>query len=130
MRLINRHRLWQMAVDAALVAVAWWATFRCSSRDTARSTTAFWEETIAAVVIVKLAVFLFSGSYNKWWRYISLRDVQVLARSVVSQASSSGSRSHPLRRSATSASRAACAVLDLLLTLMRLARRARASRAR
>ena len=37
----------------------------------------FWEgDDRGGVVIVKAAVFLFSGSYNKWWRYMSLRDMR------------------------------------------------------
>src|SRR5690242_20311556 len=83
MRLINRHRLWQMAVDAALVAVAWWATFSLLFQGHRPVYERFWEDTIAAVVVIKCAVFLFSGSYNKWWRYTSLRDMQALVRSVL-----------------------------------------------
>jgi FlaA1/EpsC-like NDP-sugar epimerase len=83
MRLINRHRLWQVAVDGVLVAVAWWATFSLLFQGNRPVYERFWEETIVAVVLVKAAVFLFSGSYNKWWRYVSLRDMQALVRSVV-----------------------------------------------
>jgi FlaA1/EpsC-like NDP-sugar epimerase len=83
MRLINRHRLWQMAVDAVLVGVAWWATFSLLFQGHRPVYERFWEETIAAVILIKAAVFLFSGSYNKWWRYMSLRDMQALVRSVL-----------------------------------------------
>ena len=70
---------------------------------------------------VKLGILLLSGWYVKWWRYISLRDVQVLTRSVVLASvvlwvafalfSPVGDKRLPL----------GVAVLDLLLTLMGLA---------
>ena len=28
MRLLNRHRLWHVAIDAALVALAWWLAWQ------------------------------------------------------------------------------------------------------
>ena len=39
--------------------------------------------TIAFVVAIKLAVFVLSGFYNRWWRYVSTRDMWGAARGVL-----------------------------------------------
>jgi FlaA1/EpsC-like NDP-sugar epimerase len=120
--LLRRHRLWQIAVDAALIAGAWYLAFALRfDKGVPPLYDHYWRRTILVVVGVKLGILLLSGWYVKWWRYISLRDVQVLARSVLLASvvlwvafeifSPVGDKRLPL----------GVAVLDLLLTLMGLA---------
>jgi FlaA1/EpsC-like NDP-sugar epimerase len=75
---INRHRLWQLGADALLIAMAWYAAWviRFDSPDVP----VFYEpylswETILLVVGIKLSVFVAFGFYNRWWRYVSMRDM-------------------------------------------------------
>src|SRR6476469_4683386 len=49
---ISKHRLWQVGVDAVLIAAAWFLTF------------------------------ISFGFYNRWWRYVSTRDMWGAARGV------------------------------------------------
>ena len=75
MGLLNRHRLWQVAVDALLIAIAWYATYEVGfqiSRNPGWN--AYWKQTILIVVVVKLVSLAAFGAYNKWWRYLSLPD--------------------------------------------------------
>jgi FlaA1/EpsC-like NDP-sugar epimerase len=82
--LLRRHRLWQIAVDAVLIAGAWYLAFVLRfDKGMPPLYDEYWRRTIIVVVLVKLGILLLSGWYVKWWRYISLRDVQVLTRSVV-----------------------------------------------
>jgi FlaA1/EpsC-like NDP-sugar epimerase len=83
MALINRHRLWQAATDGVLVAIVWYVAFALRfDRGIPPVYDRYWRRTLFLVVFVKVGVLLLSGIYNKWWRYISLRDMQVIARSV------------------------------------------------
>ena len=75
---INRHRLWQLGADALLIALAWYAAWivRFDSLDVP----VFYEpylswETILLVVGIKLTIFVGFGFYNRWWRYVSMRDM-------------------------------------------------------
>ncbi len=82
---LSRHRLWQVAVDAALLAVAWvlaWS-FRFGGTEVPRPR--FYDpylewKLIALVVAVKVPVFVLAGSYDRWWRYVSTRDMWGLLR--------------------------------------------------
>jgi len=82
---VNRHRVWQLAADAGLIAAAWYLAFklRFDQLDVPifyRDYLSF--ETIALVVVLKLAVFILFGFYNRWWRYVSTRDMWGAARGV------------------------------------------------
>jgi FlaA1/EpsC-like NDP-sugar epimerase len=81
---INRHRAWQLAADAVLVAAAWWLAFqlRFDSGVPVYYQTLL-ERTILIVVGIKLVVFVASGFYNRWWRYVSTRDMWAAGRGVV-----------------------------------------------
>jgi FlaA1/EpsC-like NDP-sugar epimerase len=73
---INRHRLWQLAADAALVAAAWWLAFQLRfDRGVPPYYEVLFDRTILLVVAIKLGVFVVLGFYNRWWRYVSTRDM-------------------------------------------------------
>jgi FlaA1/EpsC-like NDP-sugar epimerase len=80
----NRHRLWQVAVDAAIVALAWYLAWNLRF-DFDFAGRRFYEryldwELVALVVAIKLPVFALSGFYNRWWRYVSTRDMWDIVR--------------------------------------------------
>jgi FlaA1/EpsC-like NDP-sugar epimerase len=81
---VNRHSLWQVVVDAALVALAWFLAWNLRfDTDWPRYYDRYlsWE-IVLLVVAVKLPVFGLSGFYNRWWRYVSTRDMWTAARGV------------------------------------------------
>ena len=84
MRFGNRSQLWQMAVDAALIAGAWYLAYwlRFDHGIPAPYSRLF-EETIYIVVPLKLAVFILFGLYSHWWRYVSIRDMWSVLRAVL-----------------------------------------------
>jgi FlaA1/EpsC-like NDP-sugar epimerase len=81
---VYRHRLFQIAVDAGLVALAYFGAFllRFDQGIPPRYEDLL-RETIVFVVIGKIAIFAAFGLYNKWWRYVGLRDLQSIFRAVV-----------------------------------------------
>ena len=84
MGLLNRHRLWQVAVDAVLIAVAWYAAFDLRfDFDRAPGWGAYWQQTIAIAVGLKIASLLAFGAYNKWWRYVGIRDLAALGKAAI-----------------------------------------------
>jgi len=80
---INRHRVWQLVVDAGLVAAAWYLAFRLrfDPRVPPYYHTLF-TRTIWIVIAIQLATFVVFGFYNRWWRYVSTRDMWGAARGV------------------------------------------------
>ena len=90
MRLVSRHRLWRVAVDAGLVTLAWYLAFqvRFDKGVPARYDEFLGLDVFVAVVSINLVVFVFFGLYHHWWRYVSIRDMwrAVLAVSVASAA--------------------------------------------
>ena len=103
----NRHRFPQLAADLAIVVAAWYLAFRLRF-DT--DLPVYYErylswEILGLVAAIKLSVFALSGFYNRWWRYVSTRDMWGAARGVV----------------------AASLVTFLVFTLLRGARRGRAA---
>jgi FlaA1/EpsC-like NDP-sugar epimerase len=78
--LVNRHRIWQLVADAGLIALAWWLAFtlRFDAPTPVYYETLF-KRTILVVVGIKLAVFVGLGFYNRWWRYVSTRDMWRIA---------------------------------------------------
>jgi FlaA1/EpsC-like NDP-sugar epimerase len=82
----TRHGVWQIAVDGALVAVAWLLAWQVRFDSGARPR--FYDryldaEIVLLVVGVALPVFVLFGFYNRWWRYISTRDMWAAVRGVV-----------------------------------------------
>jgi FlaA1/EpsC-like NDP-sugar epimerase len=81
---VTRHSIWQVGVDAALVAAAWWLAWnlRFEARPVYYDRYLDWE-IVLLVVAIKLPVFALSGFYNRWWRYVSTRDMWAALRGVV-----------------------------------------------
>jgi FlaA1/EpsC-like NDP-sugar epimerase len=84
MRLLNRHRFWHVVVDGAMVALAWWLAWHLRF-DQARPV--YYDRYLDAdivllVVAIKLPVFVLSGFYTRWWRYVSTRDMWGVLRGV------------------------------------------------
>jgi FlaA1/EpsC-like NDP-sugar epimerase len=81
----TRHSVWQVAVDAVLVACAWWLAWNLrfdAGRPIYYDRYLEWS-VVLLVVAVKLPVFALSGFYNRWWRYVSTRDMWATLRGVV-----------------------------------------------
>jgi FlaA1/EpsC-like NDP-sugar epimerase len=83
---VNRHRLWQVAVDAVLIAAAWilswYVRFDGDTGPVYYERYQEWD-VIALVVGVMLPVFVAFGFYNRWWRYVSTRDMWGAVRGVI-----------------------------------------------
>ena len=80
---INRHRAWQVAVDACLIAAAWYLAFRL--RFDPRIPPPYerlFSNTIWIVLLIQIVVFMLFGFYNRWWRYVSTRDMWGATRGV------------------------------------------------
>jgi FlaA1/EpsC-like NDP-sugar epimerase len=69
--------MWQVAVDAGLVALAWYLAFqlRFDRGVPPRYGEFLATEVFLVVVGVKLGAFVFFGLYDHWWRYVSIRDI-------------------------------------------------------
>ncbi len=85
LRLGNRYQLWQIVVDAGLVAAAWYLAFWFRFENGFDSPLLagyerLFDRTIWMVVPIKLAVFILFGLYSHWWRYVSLRDMWTVLR--------------------------------------------------
>src|SRR5215203_5789601 len=83
---VNRHRFWQLVADGVLIAVAWLLAFQLRF-DSFGKIPPFYEklvnwETVLLVVAIKLVVFTAFGFYNRWWRYVSTRDMWGALRGV------------------------------------------------
>jgi FlaA1/EpsC-like NDP-sugar epimerase len=83
---VNRHRVWQLAADGGLIAVAWLLAFQIRFDSYAKIPPYFeklvgWR-TVLLVVAIKLLVFTAFGFYNRWWRYVSTRDMWGALRGV------------------------------------------------
>ncbi|HXK14982.1 MAG TPA: nucleoside-diphosphate sugar epimerase/dehydratase [Gaiellaceae bacterium] len=81
---VNRHRVWQLVFDAVLIVASWRLTFFLRFDKT---TPIFYRhlldwQVVAMVVAIKLSVFVLFGFYNRWWRYVSTRDMWGAARGV------------------------------------------------
>jgi FlaA1/EpsC-like NDP-sugar epimerase len=75
-QLLSPHRIWQLLVDAAIVAAAWWLAFQLRFDHGPNFIyTKLLDRTILLVVGIKLIVFIAFGFYNRWWRYVSIRDM-------------------------------------------------------
>jgi len=81
---VNRHALWQIAADAGIIAVAWvlaWMLRFDQGRPVYYDRYLDWQ-IVLVVVAIQLSVFALAGFYNRWWRYVSTRDMWSAARGV------------------------------------------------
>ena len=78
------HRGAQIAVDAGLVAAAFWLAFyfRFDGNVPGRYEKLF-AATVGIVIVVKIATFIAMRFYTKWWRFTSLRDLQAIVLATV-----------------------------------------------
>ncbi|MGZ4309199.1 MAG: polysaccharide biosynthesis protein [Gaiellaceae bacterium] len=80
---INRHRIWQLVADAGLIALAWYLAFELRfDRGVPPYYETLFKRTILIVIAIKLVVFVLMGFYDRWWRYVSVRDMWGAARGV------------------------------------------------
>jgi FlaA1/EpsC-like NDP-sugar epimerase len=80
---INRHRIWQLVADGGLIALAWWLAFELRfDHGVPRYYDTLFTKTVLIVVGIKLLVFILFGFYDRWWRYVSTRDMWGAARGV------------------------------------------------
>ena len=74
----------QLLGDAAIVAAAWWLAFELRfDHGLPLKYGQLFNRTIFLVLAIKLVVFIAFGLYNRWWRYISIRDMWAAVRAVV-----------------------------------------------
>ena len=80
---MSRLSIWQVGVDVLLVAGAWWLAWslRFEQRPVYYDRYLDWS-IVLLVVALKLPVFALSGFYNRWWRYVSTRDMWTVVRGV------------------------------------------------
>ena len=90
MRLPSRHRIWQVAADGVLVALAWYLAFqvRFDQGVPPRYDEFLGWNVFLVVVGVQLLTFVAFGLYEHWWRYVSIRDIwrAILAVTIASVA--------------------------------------------
>jgi len=82
---VNRHRLWQVVADAALIVLAWelsWYVRFDGSWPRYYDRYLEWD-VVALVLGIMLPVFIAFGFYNRWWRYVSTQDMWGAVRGVV-----------------------------------------------
>jgi FlaA1/EpsC-like NDP-sugar epimerase len=73
------HRIGQAAVDAALVALAYWLAYQLRfDGDPPRRFDRVFEDTVVLVVGLTMLVFVGARFYTKWWRFTSVRDLQTI----------------------------------------------------
>ena len=83
-QLLSPHRLWQLLVDALIVAFSWWVAFQLRfDHGLPPRYRLLFDRTILLVVGIKLIVFIAFGFYNRWWRYVSIRDMWAILRGVL-----------------------------------------------
>src|SRR3954469_11679571 len=83
MHLFTRHRLWQLLGDAVIVAASWWLSFHLRFDHLNHPYTHLFWRTLPLVIGIKLVVFVGFGFYNRWWRYVSIRDMWQIVRGVI-----------------------------------------------
>jgi len=80
----NRHAVWQIGADAGIIALAWvlaWLLRFDQGRPVYYDRYLDWQ-IVLVVVAIQLTVFAFAGFYNRWWRYVSTRDMWSALRGV------------------------------------------------
>jgi FlaA1/EpsC-like NDP-sugar epimerase len=81
---VYRHRLLQILVDAALVAFAYMGAYLLRfDQGIPPRYEQLLEQTIAFVVVGKVVIFAAFRLYQKWWRYVGLRDFETILKAAV-----------------------------------------------
>ncbi len=115
---LTRHRIWQLVADGLLVSAAWWLAFQLRfDHGVPPYYQTLFERTVWIVVPITLAVFVLFGFYNRWWRYVSTRDMWGAARGVVVAALVADVTVYLLDPVSQVRLPRSIAVMDLLLTL-------------
>jgi FlaA1/EpsC-like NDP-sugar epimerase len=84
---VNRHRIWQLVADAVLIALAWWLAFELRfDHGVPRYYETLFRRTILIVVAIQLVIFVLFRFYDRWWRYVSVRDMWSAFRGVTAAA--------------------------------------------
>src|SRR4051812_27057575 len=78
------HRLFQLVIDAGIVALSWFLAFELRfDQGLPVYYDTLLRRTILVVVVIKVAVFLLFGFHRRWWRYVSVHDMWSAARGVI-----------------------------------------------
>jgi FlaA1/EpsC-like NDP-sugar epimerase len=83
---LHRHSLPQIAVDGALVALAYWLAYRLRFDGPSAVPERFrdlFAATLPPVVVGSMVVFAALGLYAKWWRYVTQRDYVRILQAIV-----------------------------------------------
>ena len=116
---VNRHRLWQLVADALLIVAAWELAFilRFDHPLPQYYRELLSWQVVALVLAIKLATFVVFGFYNRWWRYVSTRDMWGAARGVAVACLLAGLVLYAFRPEKYSAPPRSILALDFLLLL-------------
>jgi FlaA1/EpsC-like NDP-sugar epimerase len=115
---ISRHRAWHLLADAGLIAAAWILSFELRfDQGVPPYYQTLLERSLVLVICIKLAVFLLFGVYNRFWRYVSTRDLWVLVRAVVVSSLAADLTVYVAAPVATIRLPRSVAIMDLLLLL-------------
>ncbi len=115
---ISRHRAWHLVADAGLIVAAWVLAFELRfDQGVPPYYQTLLERSLVLVVLIKLAVFLMFGVYNRFWRYVSTRDMWVLVRAVVVASLAADLTVYEAAPVATIRLPRSVAIMDLLLLL-------------
>jgi FlaA1/EpsC-like NDP-sugar epimerase len=87
---LHRHSLPQIAVDGALVALAYWLAYRLRFDGPTAGVPPRYQElfeaTFIPVVAGAMVAFAAFGLYAKWWRYVTQRDYVRILQAIVTAA--------------------------------------------
>jgi FlaA1/EpsC-like NDP-sugar epimerase len=84
---LHRHALPQLALDAILVALAYWLAYELRFGDLATGVPGRFEDlrtaTVGPLVVGSLLLFVAFRMYQKWWRYSTNRDLLIAGQAVL-----------------------------------------------
>src|SRR5919198_2421870 len=81
---VYRHRMLQLLVDAGLVGLAYFLAYLLRfDQGIPPRYRELLGDTIAFVAVGKVAIFSAFGLYQKWWRYVGLRDLESILKAVI-----------------------------------------------
>ena len=83
---LRRYQLWQMAGDGLLIVLAYFLAFQLRFLDDPGTIPSRYLDlffgSVAFVVAGKLVIFYLFGLYQKWWRFVSSRDIFRIVQAV------------------------------------------------